>query len=74
MHVKQGATDAHEPAERQRERLHLHAHAGSYTVSVDGLPGYTGAISGDATAKGAVALAENQAKTCTITRTTSRRR
>ena len=69
VHVKQGATEApKQPAERQRERHDLHAHAGQlHRVGRRRLPGYTGAISGDCDGKGDVALAENQAKACTIT-------
>ena len=69
VHVKQGATEAPKsPQNGNASGFTFTLTPGSYTVSVDGLPGYTAAISGDCDGKGAVTLAENQAKACTITR------
>ena len=67
VHVRAGGADvAGSPAPGTSAGRSYTLAAGTYTVSADAVPGYVLAVGGSC-GGGAVALAENQVKTCTVT-------
>jgi hypothetical protein len=68
VHVKQGAAEAPgSPQNGNASGSTFTLTPGTFNVSVEPATGYVATISGDCNVKGDVALAENQAKACTIT-------
>jgi CSLREA domain-containing protein len=68
VHVRQGASDIKgSPAPGLGAGRTYTLNPGTYVASADAISGYTRAISGDCDGKGAITLAEGDARTCTIT-------
>ena len=67
VHVKAGGTDvAGSPKPGDAAGTSYTLPPGSYTVSEDAAPGYTGSLSGDCNASGQVTLLPGETSTCTI--------